>query len=73
MLESDLSSRPSTTTSQTTPGVVIPQPRVTTPQRGIETSPLSRTAEGPMPTPSTAQVEPAVTMTSPQQEVTSPA
>ena len=73
MLESDFSSRPSTTTSQTIPGVVIPQPRVTTPQRGIGTSPVSRTAKGPMPTPSTAQVEPAVTMTSPQQEVTSSA
>ena len=73
MLESDSSSRPSTTTSQTIPGVVVPQPRVTTPQRGMGTSPLSRTTEGPMPTPLTAQVEPAATMTSPQQGVISPA
>ena len=72
MLESNFSSRPSTTSSQTIPGVVIPQPMVTIPQRGIGTSPVSRTAKGPMPTP-TAQVEPAVTMTSPQQEVTSSA
>ena len=70
MLESDSSSRPSTTTSQTIPGVVVPQPRATTPQRGIGTSPLSRTTEGPLPTPLTAQVEPAVTMTSPHQHET---
>ena len=72
MLESDSSSRPSTTTSQTIPGVVVPQPRVTTPKRGIGTSPLSKTTKGPMPTPSTAEVEPTATTTSPQQEVTSP-
>ena len=73
MLESDTSSRPSTTTSQTIPGVVVPLPRVTTPERGIGTSPVSRTAEGPMHTPSTPQVEPAVTMTSPQQKSPHPA
>ena len=72
MLESDSLSRPSTTTSQTIPGVAIPQPRVTTPQRGIEPPTVGGTAEVPMPTPSTAHVEPAVTRTSPQHEVTSP-
>ena len=72
VLESNSSSRPSTTTSQTIPGVVIPQSRVTTPQRGIETPTVGGTAKVPMPTPSMAHVEPAVTRTSAQHEVTSP-
>ena len=72
VLESGASSRHSTTTSQTIPGVVMPQPRVTTPQRGIETPTVGGMAEVPMPTPSMAHVEPAVTRTSSQHEVTSP-
>ena len=72
LLESDSSSRPSTTTSHTIPGVVIPQPMVTTPQRGLEIPTVGGVAKVPIPTPSMAHVEPAVTRTSPQHEVTSP-
>ena len=72
LLESDSSSRPSITTSHTIPGVVIPQPMVTTPQRGLETPTVGGMAKVPIPTPSTVPVEPAVTRTFPQHEVTSP-
>ena len=70
--ESDLSSRPSTTTSHTIPEVVRPQPRVTTPLREIGTSPVGRSVEASIPTPTRATIEPTVARTSPQHVVTPP-
>ena len=70
--ESDFSSRPSTTTSHTIPEVVRPQPRVMTPPREIGTSPVGRSVEASIPTPTRATIEPTVARTSPQHVVTPP-